>query len=519
MFTGKIRSTLTCLAFALLVGSLFFQTDADGAWWEFYTGETGGVHGVPGSPAVGDDGTVYVGSLNGYFYAINPDGTQKWKYPADKPGAPFGYTPAIGPDGTVYAGAGRILYAFNPDGTVRSSYSADCLFLGAPAIEDDGTVYMGSNSSKLYAFNSDLTLKWSYPIGFEGWVSNPVIGSDGTVYFKGGTFTGSSSPQNRIFAVDRYGDWKWDWSLESENEAPPAIGRDGTIYYTDGLKLHAVDQSGHWKWDFEADYNTTFTFHSSPAIGADKTIYVSGWDVGTNHGIIFAVNPDGSRKWALNHWESNETGFHAPPAVGADGLIYFGSMDTEVYRVVDHGTWATLAVLGDTEGQVHSSPAIWYDGTLYYGCSLSVKANETTSYGPANSSWPMFRGNLKRTAKVKPWVLSKGLLELLRKLVLSYNLSRGIEHSLVSKLDSADRSLEKDHAGACVNKLRAFVNEVSALGHKKIPRREADNLIMKARRIISSLMPVHRSIWFEEEEEGRPPEELAHERREKREID
>ena len=35
---------------------------------------------VESSPAIGSDGTVYVGSYDGYLYAIKPDGTLKWKF-------------------------------------------------------------------------------------------------------------------------------------------------------------------------------------------------------------------------------------------------------------------------------------------------------------------------------------------------------------------------------------------------------------------------------------------------------
>ena len=43
--------------------------------WRYETGR-----GVWSSPAVGSDGTVYVGSDDGYLYAINPAGTLKWSY-------------------------------------------------------------------------------------------------------------------------------------------------------------------------------------------------------------------------------------------------------------------------------------------------------------------------------------------------------------------------------------------------------------------------------------------------------
>ncbi|MHB1843408.1 MAG: choice-of-anchor D domain-containing protein [Deltaproteobacteria bacterium] len=58
---------------------------------------------VLGSPAVGGDGTVFVGSTDGNFYAINgATGALKWKYAV---GAAINSSPAIGSDGTVYFAA------------------------------------------------------------------------------------------------------------------------------------------------------------------------------------------------------------------------------------------------------------------------------------------------------------------------------------------------------------------------------------------------------------------------------
>ncbi len=43
--------------------------------WKFTTGNQ-----VESSAALGDDGTIYIGSLDDNLYAINPDGSQKWKF-------------------------------------------------------------------------------------------------------------------------------------------------------------------------------------------------------------------------------------------------------------------------------------------------------------------------------------------------------------------------------------------------------------------------------------------------------
>jgi outer membrane protein assembly factor BamB len=71
------------------------------------------------SPAIGSDGTIYVGSCDNKLYAIKPDGTLKWSFPT-------GYwvfsSPAIGSDGTIYVGSydGK-LYAIYGSGTLANT--------------------------------------------------------------------------------------------------------------------------------------------------------------------------------------------------------------------------------------------------------------------------------------------------------------------------------------------------------------------------------------------------------------
>ena len=77
--------------------------------WEF---ETEGW--VTSSPAIGSDGTVYVGSLDKKLYAINgKSGEKKWEF---KTGDEVFSSPAIGSDGTVYVGSNdKKLYAIKTD--------------------------------------------------------------------------------------------------------------------------------------------------------------------------------------------------------------------------------------------------------------------------------------------------------------------------------------------------------------------------------------------------------------------
>ena len=77
--------------------------------WEF---ETGGI--VESSPAIGSDGTVYVGSVKGNLCAINgKTGAKLWEF---ETGYRVDSSPAIGSDGTVYVGSDdNKIYAIKTD--------------------------------------------------------------------------------------------------------------------------------------------------------------------------------------------------------------------------------------------------------------------------------------------------------------------------------------------------------------------------------------------------------------------
>jgi len=58
---------------------------------------------VSSSPAIGSDGTVYVGSYDKKVYALNgKTGVKLWEF---ETGDRVSYSPAIGSDGTVYVGS------------------------------------------------------------------------------------------------------------------------------------------------------------------------------------------------------------------------------------------------------------------------------------------------------------------------------------------------------------------------------------------------------------------------------
>ena len=82
-------------------------------------------------------------------------GTLDWAVPVP---APVSSSPAIGRDGTIYVGTyyspeadNDTILGINPDGTLKWSFSRKDTVESSPAIGPDGTVYVGGFDSKVYA--------------------------------------------------------------------------------------------------------------------------------------------------------------------------------------------------------------------------------------------------------------------------------------------------------------------------------------------------------------------------------
>src|SRR5208337_4114657 len=86
---------------------------------------------------------------------------------------------------------------------------------------------------------------------------------------------------------------KWAFTTGLYIDSSPAVGADGTIYVgSEDHNLYAINPDGNLKWTFA----TGGGLYSSPALGADGTIYVGSWSPDDN---VYAINPDGTQKWAF----------------------------------------------------------------------------------------------------------------------------------------------------------------------------------------------------------------------------
>jgi len=196
-------------------------------------------------PAIGEDGTIFIGSTDKKIYAVNgDDGTKKWEFATRNIVIA---TPVIRKDGSVIVGSkDNHIYSLNGEtGEKNWAFDTGNDVNWSAAIGKDGTVYVGSQNMIFYALDGATgAKKWEYKMEKDQsgsgstsprW-SHPVIGSDGTVY------VGTGHQGAKIFALDgKTGVKKWGFHTRHWQTTFPTIGKDGAFYVADGAFIYALE--------------------------------------------------------------------------------------------------------------------------------------------------------------------------------------------------------------------------------------------------------------------------------------
>ena len=303
---------------------------------------------VEAGGAISANGTIYVGS-GYYLYAVNPDGTQQWRY---KTGNEIFSDPAIATDGTIYfTSTDSCVYALNPNGTLKWDYNTWNIISSSPVITPEGNIIVGNSGGRVFEFSPSGYCIWSRILGGDIYGS-PALGPDGTIYF--------GSWNNNMYALAPNGTIKWSFATGNHVKGIPSVAPDGTLYFGswDGY-LYALYPNGTMRWRCRVGSGTETT----PVIASDGTIYVGGDE-------LYAVYPNGTLRWAFNLGTSRYI-FQSCPAVSADGIIYvgvdIGDSGGEILAVNPNGTERWRHSIATFE--VESSPIIAEDGTIYIGCA------------------------------------------------------------------------------------------------------------------------------------------------------
>ena len=181
---------------------------------------------VPNSISIDSNGTLYVTAAN-KLLAIDSDGELLWSMSVGGIGA----TAISSDESTVYAVGKDDLYAFTSSGEQLWSFTdpTDSIY-GEPNVGQDGTIYIGSWDTYVYAVNSDGSLKWKYQTdGAIAPLASPTLSNDGnTIYV--GSGDRNKDEGGTLYALNSDGTLQWKKeNLDGARVSGAVVGSDGTI--------------------------------------------------------------------------------------------------------------------------------------------------------------------------------------------------------------------------------------------------------------------------------------------------
>lgn len=319
-----------------------------------------------------NNGTVYIGSVDGNLYAIDAlTGAQKWQFTT---GDAVNGTPTV-VNGVVYfASWDKKLYALDAE-TGLKKWESDPSSIkllqpfAAPMVVN-GLLYYGGDN---YFYGIDAatgTKKWEYRDDeLYPWQASPTV-VNGIVY---ASIRGSGTRVG-IYGLDaQTGARKWKADKTFATESSPAVV-DGILYAGseyDGFNAFDL-QTGTAKWSF-ANGNTS---KSSPTV-ANGIVYIGAGSPGssTDNDKLYALDAKtGVKKWEFKTTDGRPE--YSSPLV-ADGIVYIGAGGT--LYALDAATGAKKWEVQPDGSAVISSGAVVANGLVYLGINKKLFAFDTAT--------------------------------------------------------------------------------------------------------------------------------------------
>ena len=288
--------------------------------------------------AVGSNGTVYFSTGN-TVYALASNGTVLWTFSDPNPDSGCtGIT--VGSDGTIYFGetnallinsttqsyyigdSDNIFYALNPDGTIKWKYNANNT-ISSYIVGTDGSIYLTTgyyiltypnrglyNGNTIYVLDSNGTLKWNYSTNKS--ISSYTL-NNGTLYI--------SCTDNKLYTI--------------KDPVPSADFTTNTTNANTSQSIQFTDNSTGspttWTWDFgdgttSTEQNPTHTYNTPGTYTIKLTVTGPGGSdekIKTNHitiNIPDTTSPTASANVKSGTYNTNKA---VTLSMSENGTIYY----------------------------------------------------------------------------------------------------------------------------------------------------------------------------------------------------
>ncbi len=254
------------VALALATGKTRWQLDVDGE--------------CDTAAAETPDGAMVI-AAGRVLYGLRADGAVRFRLKLPRK---IYASPAVADDGAIYVGAqDKKLYAVSPRGAVAWSRDlggdVDC----APAIGDDGAVFAASDAGRVVAFDGQGNEKWRANVG--GFVRGGL-----TVSRSGAAIVGTYGPGPRVVALDgTSGEERWSFRIQGTGAAEfgvhgaPLEDPEGRLYFgAHDDAVYALDAGGRLLWTFRAKGDVDAPITAGPG----GVLYA-----GSDDGHLYALYP------------------------------------------------------------------------------------------------------------------------------------------------------------------------------------------------------------------------------------
>jgi outer membrane protein assembly factor BamB len=297
---------------ASLGGTLTALSSADGATsWTVDLGDR-----VYATPCVADDGTIYVGSDAQRLFAISPGGKVKWSLQAEGE-ADSG--PVISPDGTLVFAAGRMVYGLTPLGYVKWRFAAKRKVFTAPAVDERSHVFFGSQDHHAYGLKGEGQPMWSTDLGADV-DGAPAIADDGSVYV--------GTDGDEVVRLDpQDGHVVWRSKVGGYVRGTLAIARNGDILggaygpTPHAMRLRADDGAIRGIFPIQGTGAREFGVHGGALEDPSGALLFGAQD-----DAVYAIDATGKLLWRF----ASDGDVDAPLTLLSDGTVVVGSDDGRV---------------------------------------------------------------------------------------------------------------------------------------------------------------------------------------------
>lgn len=311
---------------------------------------TSGPDWFDSSPAIARDGTVYIGCWNNYLYAIdNGSGNELWRFNASVPASGGGSSfdgaivasPAIGPDGTIYVGSmNGFVFAIGTDGLER--WDTDILspvLAGAVLNPAGDTLYVGDDNGRLHAVDTATgQVLWSFDIPPEhdlsfrleerGIEATPAIDAQGNILF--------TSVNGYLYSLSPDGMLQTAYAASDSALSSPVIDAEGRIYFSSrDNRVYCLQVSTEGLLDILWDAEVGEVLYSGAAIDDAGNIVLAAYSgTGTS---IYCYNAAGQQLWSpIQIPTVNDSSINISP----DGAFYVGGYNGRMYKFEGNGPLA-----------------------------------------------------------------------------------------------------------------------------------------------------------------------------------